>query len=329
MKINVTDAGVTLEEENEVLSLLDKPEFPDYSNVTPKPYFTYYYIESETVWERFCFCMEKLPAFCQSDPFLGCYALMFRRLYPLLLSSNQAKNIIAYGTPTDCGAYRVFQDFMTFLQEGNSLTALAQSPFSFQTLKEASCAALLYRLDTCPAPAAVCDAMEKVRPGGLILLYTLRDTLPPELHPLGERAERDSFGSCTVYALTIDEALLAFAHANSSEAFLLSRTKEIRKRAGDLQNLIKAMLDGSPCPGEAYTIAAVILQQTEEILLSLYDYLEDDELPIRTNALKEALLNYYVGISGRFDLTTYREKLTQSSLSFFSSIETGFTQKRQ
>ncbi len=328
MKINVTDACVTLEEENEVFSLLNKPEFPDYTNVTPRPYFTYYYTESETIWDRFCFCMEKLPDFCPEDPYLGCYALMFRRLYPLLLSGNQAKNIIAYGTPTDCGAYRVFQDFMTFLQEGNSLTALAQSPFSFHALAEASCTALLYRLDTCPAPAAVCDAMEKVKPGGLILLYTLRDTLPPQLHPLGGKAERDSFGSCTVYALTMDEALSSFAHANSSEAFILSRTKEIQKRAGDLRNLIGVMLDGSSCPGEAYTIAAVILQQTEEILLSLYDYLEDDELPIRANALKEALLNYYVGICGRFDLTAYREKLTQASLVFFSSIETEFTQKR-
>ncbi len=321
MKINITDTCVTLETDGDAYTLLEKPKLPDYSNVTPRPHFTYYYTECETVWDRFCFCMEKLPDFCPEDPYLGCYALMFRRLYTLLLSGNQAKNIIAYGTPTDCGAYRVFQDFMTFLQEGNSLTALAQSPFSFTALMEASCSALLYRLDTCPAQAAVCDAMEKVKPGGLILLYTLRDTLPPELHPLGERAKKDSFGSCTVYVLTMDEALLSFAHANSSEAFIFSHTMEIQKRAGDLQNLIRAMLDGSPCPGDAYAVAAVILQQTEEILLSLYDYLEDDELPIRANALKEALLNYYVGISGRFDLTTYREKLTQASHLFFTSLE--------
>ncbi len=321
MKINVTDTCVTLEESGDTFTLLDKPKLPDYSNVTPRPHFTYYYTECETVWDRFCFCMEKLPDFCPEDPYLGCYALMFRRLYPLLLSGNQAKNIIAYGTPTDCGAYRVFQDFMTFLQEGNSLTALAQSPFSFTALAEASCSALLYRLDTCPAPAAVCDAMEKVKSGGLILLYTLRETLLPELHFLENKAKKDSFDSCTVYALTMDESLLTFAQANSVGSFILSRTMEIQKRADDLQNLIRSMLDGSPCPEEAYTVAAVILQQTEEILLSLYDYLENDELPIRTNALKEALLNYYVGICGGFDLTTYREKLTQSSHLFFTSLE--------
>lgn len=131
-------------------------------------------------------------------------------------------------------------------------------------------------------------------------------------------------GSCTVYTFTMDEALSAFACANSSDHTILSRAEEVLKRAGDLQNLIPAMLAGASLSEEVYSIAALILQQTEEILLSIYDYLENDELPVLANALKEAVLNYYVGINGQYSLDTYREKLTQASELFFSAVETEF-----
>ena len=105
---------------------------------------------------------------------------------------------------------------------------------------------------------------------------------------------------------------------------VLSRAEEIEKRVSDLRGLTQAMLAGASLPEDTYTITAVILQQTEEILLSIYDYLENDELPILANALKEAVLNYYVGIDGGHDLTTYREKLSQASEAFFTAIEREF-----
>lgn len=324
MNIKATATCITLEEGTETFLLLEKLLIPDYQNVTARPYITFYYKESETIWERFCLCMKNLPASCPDDPYLGCYALAFRRLYTLLLSSSQAKNVIAYGPPTDCGAYKVFQDFMTFLQEGNALTALARSPYSFAALTRNACSALLYCLDTCPALTAVCDAMEKVKSGGLILFYTLHGDLPSELGPLLEQAERDSFGSCTVYVLTMNEALSEFAGTSSSENVVLSRAEEILKRAGDLQNLTQAMLAGASLPEDTYTITAMILQQTEEILLSIYDYLENDELPVLANALKEAVLNYYAGIGGGHDLTTYREKLAHASETFFAAATREF-----
>lgn len=319
MKITITDTCVSLEEGDQIFTLLERPIIPDYSNVTARPYFVYYYAKSETVWERFCFCMGRLMDLCPNDPYLGCYALVFRRLYSILLSGSQAKNVIGYGEALDCGAYKAYQDFMTFLQKGNALTALAISPFSLMAVANGSCYALLYRLDTCPTLAAVCDAIEKVKPGGLILLYTLKDTLPAELNALCGQAEKDSFGSCTVYALTMDETLADYVQANSSEAFILSRIEALLQRVGDLRNLTGAMLAGS-CSADAYPIAVIILQQTEEILLSLYDYLEDDELPVRANVLKEAVLNYYAGVCSHCDLTTYAEKLTQSSEMFYDAV---------
>lgn len=324
MKINVYDACIALEYRGESLILLEKPQKPDYTNVTARPYYAFYYVEGESVWDRLCLSMANLMDYCPNDPYLGCYALILRRLYPVLLSSNQAKNIIAYGADTDCMAYRVIQDFMTFLHKGNALTALALSPFSLMAVYPSSCIALLYRLDTCSALAAVCDAISKVKPGGLILLYTVKETLPAELNTLCTRAEKDSFGSCTVYALTMDETLSDLVQANSTEAFLLSHSAEITKRANDLRGLIQAMLAGAALPDGVWLIAVTILQQTEELLLSLYDYLEDDELPVRANALKEAVLNCYVGISHHHDLTSYREKLAHTSEIFFAAIEKEF-----
>lgn len=324
MKIQITENSIFLEEEDQVFTLLEMPTIPDYSNVTARPYISSYHLGAATIWDCFCLCMENLQASCPDDPYFGCYALIFRRLYTLLLSSSQSKNIIAYGPPTDCGAYKVFQDFMTFLQEGNALTALARSPYAFAALTNSACSALLYRLDTCPALTAVCDAMEKIRTGGLLLFYTLHGDLRSELCPLLDRAEKDSFGCCTVYALTMDESLFEFAQANSSENFILARAEEVEKRVNDLRGLTQAMLAGASLPEDTYTITAVILQQTEEILLSIYDYLENDELPVLANALKEAVLNYYVGTGSGYDLTTYRKKLSQASETFFTSIAREF-----
>lgn len=324
MNLTITDTLITLEEVEETFVLFEKPDLPDYQNVTARPYLASYFTTGESIWMRLQASMELLADFCHEDPYYGCYALLFRRLYPLLLSSSQAKNVLAYGQPADCGAYKVFQNFMTFLQEGNALTTPAQSAFSFQALSEQSCHAFLYCLDTHPALTAVCDALKKVRQGGLFLLYTLQNTPPAQLIPLCEKGERDCLGSCTVYTFTMDEALSAFACANSSESLIFSRAEEILKRAGDLQNLVQAMLAGASLSEEVYSIAALILQQTEEILLSIYDYLENDALPVLTNALKEAVLNYYVGVSGQYEITTYREKLTQSSEAFFSAVNAEF-----
>ena len=324
MTIKITDTSVILEDNALQYPLMQKPELPDYGNVTAMPHFACYYIDGETIWEHFCFCMGTLPTLCPDDPYLGCYALIMRCLYPLLLSDNQAKNLAAYGAGTDCMAYRIIQDFMTFLHKGNALTTLALSPFSLTAISPGSCAALLYRLDACPAPTVICDAINKVKPGGLLLLYTIKETLPAELAALCTQAQRDSFGSCTLYTLTISEALIDFARENGTEAFLLARSAEITKRANDLQSLLRVILSAAPCPADTYLFAALLLQQTEEILLSIYDYLEDNELPIRANGLKETVLNHYTGSHDGFCLSACVEKLTQLSEIFFAAVANEF-----
>lgn len=179
--------------------------------------------------------------------------------------------------------------------------------------------------DVCPSLTAVCDAICKVKPGGILLLYTIKEALPAELGVLCEQAKKDRFGACTLYTLTADEALFEFARANGSENVVLSRAEMIMQRVNDLQEPLQAMLAGAALPTDIYKVTALILQQTEEILLSIYDYLENDELPVRANNLKEAVLSYLVGIEGGFDLTDYREKLTQTSEFFFTAIQKEFS----
>lgn len=136
MNIQITDTCITLGEGVESFLLFEKPALPNYQNVTARPYISIYLGDGATIWSRLQVCTELLADFCHEDPYYGCYALLFRRLCPLLLSSSQPKNVVSYGPPADCGVYRVFQDFMTFLQEGSALTALSQSSYAFTALKE-------------------------------------------------------------------------------------------------------------------------------------------------------------------------------------------------
>lgn len=326
MIVKITDTRISLEEGAETFTLLEKPVFPHFhDNVTKRAYISSYYEAGETIWAYCQASMEILADSCHDDPYFGCYAMIFRRLYPLLLSSSQAKNVISYGQPVDHDAYPVFRNFMTFLQEGNALTALPQSLFSFVSLGAHTSHAFLYCLDACPSLTAVCDAICKVKPGGILILYTIKEAFPAELAALCAQAKEDRFGSCTLYTLTVDEALMEYAHGNDTEAFLLSRSAEVTKRVNDLQNLVQAVLEGAALTDDVWLIAAAILQQIEELLLSLYDFLEDDELPVRANALKEAILNYSAGISQHYDLTSYHKNLTHASEVFFAAIEKEFS----
>lgn len=324
MRLNITDTCISLTDGAETFILFEKPQFPDYQNVTARPYLTSYFIEGESIWTHLQADIELLADFCHEESYYVCYTLLFRRLYPLLLSSSQTKNVVSYGLPADCGAHKVLHDFMRFLHEGNALTALSQSSYAFTALKENSFHAFLYCLDAFPSLSAVCDAIGKVRPGGLVLLYTIKETLPAELNGLCALAEKDCFAHCMVYTLTVDGAISEFACANGSESVILSRAEAVLKRVGDLQNLVHAMLSDTPLLEDACLIAALILQQTEEILLSVYDYLENDELPVYANALKECVLNYYGGLSRHCDIASYKTKLKHASEVFFAAAEREF-----
>lgn len=323
MRLYTTDTSVILEEDAFTLTLAEKPAFPDYTNVTARPQIVYYYKEEETVWERYCLCMQRLGASCPDDSYLGCYALLFRQLYPLLLSSSQPKNAIIYGMPTGCAAALIYQDFMTFLQKDSALTVLGPSPFAFTAAAEGSCHALLYCLDTAPILRAVCDAIEKVRIGGIFLLYTNNDTLPAEIFSLCAQAEKTVFSFCAVYRFSVNDALLSFAGENGTSAFVSSHAQKIFIILDELRKLLQTMVDGATLPADDYTYAAALLQQTEENLLSLYDYLEDDELPILTNRLKEAVMDL-AAAAGAPEASGYRKNLTRLSECFLTSLEKEF-----
>ncbi len=323
MKLSTTDTSVILEEDALSLTLSEKPAFPDYTNVTARPQIVYYYKEEETVWERYCLCVQRLGESCPDDPFLGCYALLLRQLYPLLLSSSQPKNVIAYGMPTD-GVAQIYQDLMTFLQKDSALTVLGPSPFAFTAAAEGSCHALLYCLDASPLLTAVCDAIEKVRPGGIFLLYTAKGTLPAAFSALCAQAETDNFSSCTVFRFSVNDALLTFAGENGTTAYVSSYAEKIFAALDDLRNLLRKMTADPSLAADGFTYAALLLQQTEENLLALYDYLENDALPILTNRLKEGVLDLAAAAGNGFDTAAYREKLTQSSEEFFTALEKEF-----
>ena len=86
MNIQITDTCITLGEGVESFLLFEKPALPNYQNVTARPYISIYLGDGATIWSRLQVCTELLADFCHEDPYYGCYALLFRRLCPLLLS---------------------------------------------------------------------------------------------------------------------------------------------------------------------------------------------------------------------------------------------------
>ncbi|MBD5457955.1 MAG: hypothetical protein HDR27_05200, partial [Lachnospiraceae bacterium] len=75
---------------------------------------------------------------------------------------------------------------------------------------------------------------------------------------------------------------------------------------------------------DGYLYAVEMLWQIETALLDLYDALENPELPILANRLKEAAMDCFVGISGRADMQRYFHRMQQESRIFDEAMQAEF-----
>ena len=327
MKIEMDDNKIFLDNENGDTScvIIKKPEVDDYSNKTTRPLVVNYHLVKETVWERSCLFMRELQKICGKSPYLACYGLLFEQLYPVFLSSSQAKNVICYGMAEEEQAAGLFQDFMTFLQENSSFILLPEKPFVFSALLNKSCQAAVVSLDKCMNLQIICDAISKIRHGGKLFLYTKEDTVSEELTALPSHALKRSFGSCAVYSITVDDRVGSFAYENNTESEMASPAGALLGALETLKNLTTAMENNVECPLAAYLSAVELLWQIENHLLHLYDVLENPELPILANSLKEALMNCYICIANQLDAETYFERLHRESQAFYEKMDIEFS----
>lgn len=328
MKIEINDNNISLNDGagGTACIIMKKPEVDDYSNVTARPLVLNYHLVEKTIWERSCHFMQELQNTCGESPYLACYSLLFEQLYPVLLSSSQVKNIICYGMDEGERVSAVFQDFMTFLQEGSSFILLPGKPFVFSTLLNKSCQAAVVSLDKCVDLKIICDAISKIRDGGRLLLYTKKADVPDGLSALTGRALKRSFGSCTVYSITIDADVSAFAYENNSESEIMPSVEVLLNTLESLSGLTSAMENDVECPLEIYSSAVELLWQIENQLLNLYDVLENPELPTLANLLKEALMDCYIGIANQFDVETYFDRMWRAARMFYEKMEAEFGQ---
>lgn len=325
MRIITNDTNVILQSADGTLShtLLTKPNLEDYGNLTVRPLVTSYHLVKETVWERFCRCMQDLDSRFEKDPYLACYAMTFSALYPFLLSGSQAKNILYYGSPDTTAFLPILQDFMRFLQPDSSLIALSDNPFVFSGLADGSWHGAVIGLDTVSETGTICDAISKIRKNGILLLYTAAGTLPDELTPFLHRAVKTSFTSYSLYTVTVDDALHALAEPDTAAAHVLDRVELFSARMQELTQLLQPAETELP-NREACLTAVGLLGQMEALLYAVYDYLEDQALPLYADQLKEAIADYFSRLDSPSDIPACADRLYQAARLFFDAAEAEF-----
>ncbi len=329
MNITITETNITLQTDDaaSTYTVLTKPDIADYGNATIRPLVTTYHLRTETIWDRFGQCMQILSDQYGDDIHCGCYAMILSSLYAPLLSSSQAKNILFYGQETAGPFLAILQDFMTFLQAESSLVSLPRNPFVFSGLANGAWHGMIIDLDVCDSLQTVCDAISKTRQGGTILLYTSSDTSidtsTGEAAQLLRHAVKTVFASCTLYLFTMNEELDSLVYPAAAETLVLAQTEGFPAQIQELKLITQHMEQGDNRP-EDCLYAMELLVRAEQVLLASYDYLENPGLPVSANALKEAIMDCYIGQCDGINTSVYPERLHQTAQTFYEAIEMEF-----
>ncbi|MBD5458652.1 MAG: hypothetical protein HDR27_08795 [Lachnospiraceae bacterium] len=325
MKTKIENDKIWLYDEREGASyiVIEKPQIDDYSNVTIRPLVLNYHLKEKTIWERSCQFVQELQTACMNSPYYVCYILLFRELYTMLMSSSQTKNIISYGMEEENEISGAFQSLVTFMKKENSFIVLPARPFVFSALLNSSCQAAVVCLDACEKMQTVYDAVSRIRNGGKLFLYTMKD-IPDELSVLPCNAEKRVFGSCTLYSVTIDSDINRFAQENNSESAIIPLVSVLLNKFGELRKLSSIFEGQKKDLTEAYLYITELLWQIEAILIDLYDVLENPELPILANVMREAAMDCYIGICHRVDIKNYFNRMRKETQIFIEAMQAEF-----
>lgn len=326
MKIKICDDKILIDNENgdKPLIIMEKPDTDDYSNITARPLVTTYHLAKETIWERACHFADKLQLVCGEKQYFACYILIFMEMYSMLLSSSQVKNVISFGMEEESEAVYLLREFMDFLQMDNALVSLPTKPNVFSTLLNKSCHAAIVSLDVCNEMRTICDIVSKIRIGGKVFLYTIKDNVWDCLSGLRSYAEKNILNSCVLYSITVNAEVSTFAFENNSEALILPLVNDLLNKFEEIKNLALVMKRPDECPLEVYPYAIELMGKMEHMFLELYDVLENPDLPVLANTLKEALMDLYIGLSNALDIQTYFDRLCREMENFCAMMEMEF-----
>lgn len=326
MKIEICDDKILVDNENDdkPFVIMKKPDIDDYSNITARPLVTTYHLTKETIWERACQFADKLQLVCGESQYLACYILVFMEMYPMLLSSSQIKNVISFGMEEESEAVYLFREFMDFLQMDNALVSLPLKPNVFSTLLNKSCHAAIVSLDVCNEMRTICDIVSKIRTGGQVFLYTIKDSEWDCLSGLLRYANKKSLNSCVLYSITVNSDVSTYAFENNSEALILPLVNNLLNNFEEIKNIIPVMKKPNECPLEVFPYAIDLIGRMEHMFLELYDVLENPNLPVLANTLKESVMDFYIGLSNGFDVQTYFDRMCREMENFCEMMEIEF-----
>ena len=326
MKIEICDNKILVNNENDdkTFVIMKKPEIDDYSNITTRPLVTTYHLTKETIWEYICHFVENLQIVCGESQYFACYILIFMQMYPMLLSSSQVKNVITYGMEEESEAVYLFREFVEFLQIDSALISLPVKPNVFSILLNKSCHAAIVSLDVCNEMRTICDIVSKIRIGGKVFLYTIKDNAWDCLSGLLSYAEKIILNSCVLYSITVNAEVSTFAFENNSEALILPLVDDLLNKFEEIKNLTPTMKRPDECPLEVYPYAIELMGKMENMFLELYDVLENPDLPVLANTLKESVMDFYIGLSNGFDVQTYFDRMCREMENFCAMMEIEF-----
>ncbi|MBD5444464.1 MAG: hypothetical protein HDR29_02820 [Lachnospiraceae bacterium] len=326
MRIEIYDDKILVDNENDdnPFVIMKKPDIDDYSNITARPLVATYHLTKETIWERACHYADKLQLVCGESQYFACYILIFMEMYPMLLSSSQVKNVIFYGMEEESEAVYLFREFMDFLQMDNALVQLPPKPNVFSTILNKSCHAAIVSLDVCNEMRTICDIVSKIRIGGKVFLYTINDRECDCLSGLFSNAKKNILNSCVLYSITVNADVSTFAFENNSEALILPLVNDLLNKFEEIKNLTPVMKIPDECPLEVYPYAIEIMDKMERMFLELYDVLENPDLPVLANTLKESLMDFYIGSSNGFNVQTYLDRMCHEMEKFCEMMEIEF-----
>ncbi len=325
MKLKIEKEKILLEDENGIsYVLMQKPEIEDYHNLSKRPLVVNYHKEEETIWTRFGRLLSGLWETCGKSGYFACYAILFAELYPIFTDNSQMKNIICYGMDEADGATAIFHNFADFTQEGSSFIALPATSFVFSAVLNKSCQAAVVCLDAVLELRTVCDAVSKIKKGGRLFLYTKNGEIPAVFSALPGLTEKRALGSWAVWSIPIGEEIMAFARENDADAAVVPQVSRLYSAFEELENLMEAAEQCVQIPPQAYLRAVELLWEMEEILFCLYNILDNPELPVLANALREAAMDCYIGSFHRDEIRDYFDRMRQENAIFAEAVRAEF-----
>lgn len=326
MNILSNEQGIYLENTSgkDNILLIPKPDYDNLQNLTRKPLLRSYHLSFPSLWDKTVSCAQTIAGLSKEPTVTAGAEFIFAALYAKLTSNSQRKTILCLDMPTGNGLIEILHDFIIFVNPENSMITLSSQSCGLNAVQSQSCHILLCCLEQCADFSALCDAVCKVRPGGFLLFYTFGQPSFPGLSFLLTPAKKLSYGSFTLYETASDTDLFSQAAPYTTDAKTEKTLSDIASIVDSLLPFFSLSETTQTADVSLYLSSARLLSNLENALLSLYDLLENTELPLLVNRLKRETMYCYIAMTDGDDYIPYENKVKQQCAVLIPLLEQEF-----